>query len=196
MIQANITLAQLAYTLHFFLLLSTSNRSKQSIRVLFRIYLNIIFVLASEPLLSNSAGRAEQISPDPIILKRYTDGLNHFQCKENIQWHILTLMWIIIVYLLRYFSMFSYSCWIMRLRRRRLFFFLHTGVCCLSRMHQSSGASSQSACAWATRSRAKNGLSRAYNEMRTRHTPAKTTDFAECFWYFEKAIFNYSITPL
>lgn len=26
-------------------------------------------------------------------------------------------------------------------------FFLHTGVCCLSRMHPSSGASSQSACA-------------------------------------------------
>lgn len=52
-------------------------------------------MLASERLLSNSTGRAEQISPDPIMLKRYTDGLNRFQCKESITWHILTSMWII-----------------------------------------------------------------------------------------------------
>ncbi len=34
--------------------------------------------------------------------------------------------------------------------------------------------------------------SSAYNGMRTRHTAAKPTDFAECFWYFEKALFNYT----
>lgn len=39
-------------------------------------------------------------------------------------------------------------------------FSLHTGVCCLSRMHPSSGESSQSACACARRSRAKNSLTR------------------------------------
>ncbi len=149
-------------------------------------------MLASEPLLSNRTGRAEQISPDPIMLKRYTDGLNHFQCKENIKWHILTSMWIIIVYLLRYFSTFSYSCWITRLRliRRRLFFPAQEFAAFRACIRPVVRPANQRA-PWRTALAPKTASS-AYNGMRTRHTAAKPTDFAECFWYFEKALFNYT----
>lgn len=81
-------------------------------------------MLANAPSLCLATARAE-LNRFHLILSRFKrsiDSAGRSQCKANPQWHIHTLMWLIMLYLLRYFSTFSYSCWIMRLRRRRRLF--------------------------------------------------------------------------
>lgn len=84
-------------------------------------------------------------------------------------------MWMIILYLLRYFSMFSYSCWIMRLRRRRLFPCTQEFAASLACIRPVASPANQHAPV--LDALAPKTASRAYNGMRTRRTVTKTNKF-------------------
>lgn len=121
-----------------------------------------------------------------------SDGANLFQCKENLQWHILTSVWMIISYLLRYVSRFSYSCWIIKLKRRWRRLFPCTQEFAASRACIRPVARPANQHASERAALAPKTASREYNGMRTRRTATKTNRYCWIFMIFLK-IYIYSL---